>query len=61
MPAALIDSYKAFDTHSIERLTVQVHYLKPIYYEEYKNLKSQEVAALVQSRIKKAIEENTGL
>ena len=61
VPAALIDSYKAFDTHSIERLTVQVHYLKPIYYEEYKNLKSQEVAALVQSRIKKAIEENTGL
>lgn len=61
VPAALIDSYKAFDTHSIEKITVQVHYLTPIYYEEYKDLKSQEIASLVQSRIKEAIKENTGL
>ena len=34
VPVAIIDSYKAFDTHSIEQVSVQVHYLEPLYYEE---------------------------
>ena len=42
VPVALIDSYKSFDTNSIEKLTVQVHYLKPLMYEEYKDMKSTE-------------------
>ena len=32
VPVALIDTYKAFDTGSIAPLTVQVHFLKPMYY-----------------------------
>ncbi|POP30988.1 1-acyl-sn-glycerol-3-phosphate acyltransferase, partial [Lactonifactor longoviformis] len=36
VPVALINSYQAFDTKSIKKLTVQVHFLKPLYYEEYK-------------------------
>jgi 1-acyl-sn-glycerol-3-phosphate acyltransferase len=55
VPVALIDSFKAFDTSSIKRLTVQIHYLKPLYYEEYKNLKSTEIAELVAARIQETI------
>ena len=51
VPVALIDSYKAFDTGSIKKLTVQVHFLEPIYYEEYKDMKTVEIAAEVKRRI----------
>jgi 1-acyl-sn-glycerol-3-phosphate acyltransferase len=59
VPVALIDSFKAFDTHSIEKLTVQIHYLKPLYYEDYQGMKSTEIAALVSSQITKTIEDFT--
>ena len=37
VPVALIDAYKPFDTKSIEKVTVQVHFLEPISYDEYKD------------------------
>lgn len=55
IPVALIDSYKSFDTSSIAKLTVQVHFLKPIPYEEYKDMKSTEVAKMVKERIEDTI------
>ena len=55
IPVALIDSYKSFDTSSIAKLTVQVHFLKPIPYEEYKDMKSTEVAEMVKERIEDTI------
>jgi len=55
VPVALIDSYKAFDTHSIKKLTVQIHYLKPMYYEDYQGMKSTEIAELVSSHISETI------
>lgn len=58
VPVALIDSYKSFDTGSIAPLTVQVHFLKPLYYEEYQNMKSTEIAAEVKRRIEQTIQEN---
>ena len=45
VPVALIDSYKAFDTGSVKKLIVQVHFLEPIYYDEYKDMKTTEIAA----------------
>ena len=59
VPVALIDSYQAFDTNSIKKLTVQIHYLEPLYYEEYKDMKSLEIAELVAERIRQAIQDNT--
>ncbi|WP_287715228.1 lysophospholipid acyltransferase family protein [Blautia sp.] len=56
VPVALIDAYKPFDTKSIEKVTVQVHFLEPISYDEYKDMKSVELAAEVKSRIEKVIE-----
>ena len=58
VPVALIDAYKPFDTNSIKKVTVQVHFLPPIYYEEYKDMKSVEIAEEVKNRIVKIIEKN---
>lgn len=55
VPVALIDSYKSFDTDSVKPLTVQVHFLEPLFYEEYENMKSVEIAAQVRDRIEKVI------
>lgn len=58
VPIALIDSYKGFDTKSIKKIKVQVHILEPMLYEEYKDMKTVEIAAEVKSRIEKVIREN---
>lgn len=60
VPAALIDSFAALDTHSIKKLTVRLIYLEPIYYEEYKGMKSTEIAAMVKERIAAAIKNAIG-
>lgn len=59
VPFALIDSFKVFDQKGSGPHTVQLHYLPPISYEEYKDLKSVELAALVKSRIQAAIDTHT--
>ena len=38
VPVALIDSFKPFDSRTIKPVTVQVTFLKPIEYEEYKDM-----------------------
>lgn len=57
VPVALIDSFKPFDTNTISPVTVQIHYLKPLYYEEYKGMKTTEIAGEVKRRIEKVIQE----
>lgn len=59
VPCALIDSYRPFDEKGIKKITVKLRYLTPIYYDEYKDLKGQELAELVKSRIEEAIEKET--
>lgn len=59
VPVALVDSFKPFDRKSLEPVTVQVHFLEPVYYEEYKDKKTTEIAAEVKQRIEKVIAENT--
>lgn len=58
IPVALIDSFKPFDTNSIEPVTVQVHFMEPMLYEEYKDMKTTEIASIVQNRIQEKINEN---
>lgn len=60
VPCALINSYVPFDENSVRPVTVKLIYLKPMYYEEYQNMKSNEIAAEVKSRIEKAIAEYEG-
>lgn len=55
VPCALIDSFKPFDEKSIRPVTVKVVYLPPLYYEEYKDKKTVEIAEIVKKRIEQAI------
>ena len=60
VPVALVDSFKVLDQKGNKPVTVQIHYLKPICWEEYGNLKTTELAALVKERIAQAIQAHTG-
>lgn len=55
IPCALIDSFKPFDEKSVRPVTVKLIYLPPLYYEEYADMRTKEIAAEVKSRIEKAI------
>lgn len=59
IPVALIDSFKPFDISSIKKEQVQVHYLEPIYPEQYMGLKTREIADMVHNRIEETIRRNT--
>lgn len=55
VPVALIDSFKVFNSLNVMPVTAQVHFLRPIPYEEYQGMKTQEIAALVKTRIEEEI------
>ena len=57
VPVALIDAFKPFDTNTISPVTVQVHFLEPLYYEDYKDMKTTEIAALVKEQVEGKIRE----
>jgi 1-acyl-sn-glycerol-3-phosphate acyltransferase len=57
VPVAFIDSFKVLDQKGSAPVSVKMHYLTPIPYEEYANLKTVELAALVKERIAKAMEQ----
>lgn len=56
VPVAMLNAYQAFDTNSIHPVTVEVHFLKPIPYEEYQGMRSKEIAELVRGQIVETIE-----
>lgn len=55
LPIALIDSYKVLDQKGSKPVTVQIHFLEPIPYEEYKELNTVELAEMVHSKIEKVV------
>lgn len=55
VPVALINSFLPFDSKSTKKVLVQVHYLTPITYEEYKDMKTTEIAARVEEAIRETI------
>ena len=57
LPIALVDSYKVLDEKGSKRVTMQLHYLPVIPYEEYEGMKPAEVAQLVRSRIEAKVKE----
>ncbi|MBQ5376260.1 MAG: 1-acyl-sn-glycerol-3-phosphate acyltransferase, partial [Lachnospiraceae bacterium] len=59
VPIALIDSYKVYNSYHLGPVTTYVHYLKPIPYEEYKNMRTNEIAEMVRQRILDKIAEET--
>ena len=59
VPCAIMNAYIPFDENHTNPVTVKLFYLKPMYYEEYKDMKTAEIAAEVKSRIEKTISENS--
>ena len=58
VPVALLDCHRVLDEKGSAPVKVQLHYLKPIAYEEFAGMKATEVAALVKQRIQEAIDAN---
>ena len=56
LPVALVDCFKVLDQKGSKPVKVEIHYLKPIPYEEYKDMNTTEVANLVRSRIDKVLQ-----
>ncbi len=59
VPCALIDSFIPFDENSIRPVTVRIFYLPPLYYDEYKDMKTTQIAEEVKKRIDEVIAANT--
>ena len=59
VPIAFIDSFKVLDQKGVKPVTVQMHFLDPIPFEEYGSMKTVDIAELVKSRIAAVIEDNT--
>ena len=51
VPVALVNCFVPFDSKTTEQVDVQVHFLKPLLYDEYKDMKTTEIAAIVKERI----------
>lgn len=57
VPVVLWDSYKPFNSLQFGPVKTEVHFLDPILYEEFKDMKTQEIAAMVQGRIQDKLDE----
>ena len=55
VPIALIDTYKVFDIGDTKPVSVSVKFLPPIEHEDYKGLKTTELAQIVRDRIADSI------
>ena len=56
VPLAFVDSFRVLDQKGSGQVSVQMHYLQPIPYEEYQGLSTVELADLVKQRIQAAID-----
>ena len=58
VPVALVDSYMVYNSPHKGPVITYVYYLDPIYYEEYKGMKTPEIAQIVEDRIREKIREH---
>lgn len=58
VPVALINCFKVLDEKGWKPVEVQIHYLKPIYSEEYEGMTASEIAVMVHDRIEETIKAN---
>ena len=57
VPVAIYDSYVPYNTMKMGKVKTQVHFLKPICYEEYKDMNTRQIADMVKGKIEEKIEE----
>ena len=58
VPVAIINSWKVFGAGGLGAVETEVHFLPPLYYEEYREMNTNEIAATVRDRIQQAILDN---
>ena len=56
VPVAIYDSHLPFDFNSIRKVTTQVCFLEPIYYDEYEDKTTQEISDMVRNRIEEQLD-----
>lgn len=56
VPVAIYDSHIPFDFNSLRKVTTQVYFLDPIYYDEYEDKTTQEISEMVKVRIEECME-----
>ena len=57
VPVALVDSYKVYNSWTLLPVKTQVHYLEPLYYEDYKDLSTAQISDIVKQRIADKLKE----
>ena len=59
IPVVLYDSYKVYNNNfkDLKKITTQVHFLTPMYYDEYKDMNTHQIADEVKRRIQERINE----
>lgn len=55
VPVVLIDSYRVFEERTLKPVKTFVYYLKPLYYKDYKDMTTVEIAQTVQLRIQEVL------
>ena len=55
VPVMIYDSYKPFSINSLRKVTTEVHFLEPIMYDEFRDMKTPELCSLVKLRIEEAM------
>lgn len=60
VPVVLVDTYKVYNSWTPLPVKNRVYYLKPLYYEEYKDMNTTQIAAEVKRRIQEKLAEVTG-
>ncbi len=56
VPVAIYDSHIPFDFNSYRKVTTQVSFMEPIYYEDYANMTTKEISEMVRERIQNQLD-----
>lgn len=57
VPVAIWDTYRAWNSSKLGWVTVQIHFLPPIAYEEYQGMNTKQIAEMVKGRIQEKLDE----
>ena len=57
VPVALVDSYKAYNSWQFTPVKTHVHFLEPLYYEDYKDMNTTQISTVVKERIESKLAE----
>ena len=61
VPVVLIDSYKVYGTEELGKVITEVHFLEPMYYDEFKDMNTHQIADEEKRRIQEKINERENI